>query len=236
MDAWSFLSEKVLHGNPSGIDNAVSVRGGAVAFTRAVNGKEGGLEGMNSFGSIRLLLTNTRVPRDTKSLVAGVAAKKAAEPHIVNPVLDRIQGISDEARGLLDGSAPTARDVLISRLGDLMRENHVHLRTLGVSHPSLEAVVSTTAAAPFGLTTKLTGAGGGGCAVTLIPDDFASEKLDKLLDELKSLGAEPHLTSLGGPGLGVFRGSPADPASSLRSAGSAGLEKWSLGLDGKWEH
>ena len=47
IDGWAFLSEKVLHGSPSGIDNAVSVRGGAVAFTRAVGGRTGGLEGMH---------------------------------------------------------------------------------------------------------------------------------------------------------------------------------------------
>jgi mevalonate kinase len=47
VDGWAFLAEKVLHGNPSGIDNAVSVRGGAVAFTRSVGGKQGGLEGLH---------------------------------------------------------------------------------------------------------------------------------------------------------------------------------------------
>jgi mevalonate kinase len=50
-----------------------------------------------------------------------------------------------------------------------MAENHKYLVTLGVSHPSLETVKEKTAI-PHGLTTKLTGAGGGGCAVTLIPD------------------------------------------------------------------
>lgn len=47
VDGWAFLAEKVLHGNPSGIDNAVSVRGGAVAFTRSFGGKSGGLEALN---------------------------------------------------------------------------------------------------------------------------------------------------------------------------------------------
>lgn len=46
VDGWAFLAEKVLHGNPSGIDNAVSVRGGAVAFTRSIGGKTGGLESL----------------------------------------------------------------------------------------------------------------------------------------------------------------------------------------------
>jgi mevalonate kinase len=52
----------------------------------------------------------------------------------------------------------------------MMRENHGHLVDLGVSHPALEMIVAATAAEPYGLSTKLTGAGGGGCAVTLIPD------------------------------------------------------------------
>ena len=47
VDGWAFLSEKVLHGNPSGIDNAVSVRGGAVAFTRSFGGRQGELQGLH---------------------------------------------------------------------------------------------------------------------------------------------------------------------------------------------
>ena len=39
---------------------------------------------------------------------------------------------------------------------------------MGVSHPALEAIRSKTGT--YNLQTKLTGAGGGGCAVTLVPD------------------------------------------------------------------
>jgi mevalonate kinase len=52
----------------------------------------------------------------------------------------------------------------------LIDENHAHLASLGVSHPSLEAIRAQTSAQPYELSTKLTGAGGGGCAVTLLPD------------------------------------------------------------------
>ena len=52
----------------------------------------------------------------------------------------------------------------------LIDRNHACLVALGVSHPSLETIKDTTARSPYGLHTKLTGAGGGGCAVTLIPD------------------------------------------------------------------
>ena len=78
------------------MDNTVSVHGGAIEFTKAVKGRDGGMEGLHglapfslaalmliadiclphSFKSIRFLLTDTKVPRDTKTLVAGVARRK----------------------------------------------------------------------------------------------------------------------------------------------------------------
>lgn len=149
-------------------------------------------------------MTNSKVPRDTKSLVAGVGQKKidvssapclsespislsllTQEPGLVNEILEAIQSISDEARrALADAEMP--REDLLSVLSasdpflrtnrsndalsqDLIHENHRHLVSLGVSHPALEIIRSKTAS-PYGLSTKLTGAGGGGCAVTLVPD------------------------------------------------------------------
>lgn len=62
------------------------------------------------------------------------------------------------------------RSTQIAMLESLIDENHRHLVTLGVGHPALESVKAKAGQAPWGLHTKLTGAGGGGCAVTIIPD------------------------------------------------------------------
>ena len=83
VNRWAFVSEKVLHGTPSGVDNSVSVFGGALAYTKSgFPGKKGGMEPIQGFKSLKFLLTDSKVPRDTKALVAGVAARKAKVPHV----------------------------------------------------------------------------------------------------------------------------------------------------------
>ncbi|KAG2017833.1 cystathionine beta-lyase [Coprinopsis cinerea AmutBmut pab1-1] len=202
VNRWAFVAEKILHGNPSGVDNSVAVFGGALAYTRPGFGKKGGMEQIQGFKSLKFLLTNSQVPRDTKKLVAGVGEKKENEPELVNGILAAIQSISDEARRAL-ADPELSRDALLSALQELIKENHDHLVTLGVSHPSLEKIREKTSE-PYGLKTKLTGAGGGGCAVTLIPDDFKEEVLNGLIDELIREGFHPYLTSVGGSGLGIL--------------------------------
>jgi len=104
----------------------------------------------------------------------------------------------------------------------LIDENHTHLVSLGVSHPSLEAIKAKTARSPYELHTKLTGAGGGGCAVTLVPDGedigplkmgstldfrhaaFEENTLQDLIADLIHDNFEPYYTSVGGSGLGVL--------------------------------
>jgi mevalonate kinase len=133
-----------------------------------------------------------------------VASKMQADPADGKRVMTAIQDIADRATGLLT-STDLPRKQLISGLSvslrrthqttllvkfslclfqSLIDENHDHLSHLGVSHPALELIRARTGASPHNLSTKLTGAGGGGCAVTLIPDgkpDLSSSKHVRLL-------------------------------------------------------
>lgn len=86
--------------------------------------------------------------------------------------MSRIQQISDDAFAALSADPPLPRPELSSILGRSIEENHGHLVILGVSHHRLERIreVVNQFGGADGLKTKLTGAGGGGCAVTLVPD------------------------------------------------------------------
>ncbi|XP_020863711.1 mevalonate kinase isoform X3 [Phascolarctos cinereus] len=73
INRWAFLGEKVIHGNPSGVDNSISTWGGALRF------QAGNILSLQRIPVLRILLTNTKVPRSTKALVAGVKDKLVKE-------------------------------------------------------------------------------------------------------------------------------------------------------------
>lgn len=121
------------------------------------------------------MLTDTRIPRDTKTLVAGVARRREEDPDTINGLLQEIQHVSDQAVIALDSDNLSRREQ-IGRLESLVDRNHELLNMLGVGHSALEAIKVKAAQAPYGLHSKLTGAGGGGCAVTVVPDGMSPSK------------------------------------------------------------
>ena len=90
--------------------------------------------------------------------------------------------------------------------------NHGFLVSLGVSHPRLERIRELVDYANIGWT-KLTGAGGGGCAMTVFRPDIEYETIQELERQFTAEGFEKYETILGADGVGVlwpavFRNSP----------------------------
>ncbi|CAN7984848.1 unnamed protein product, partial [Ixodes hexagonus] len=157
--SWAFQAECILHGRPSGIDNTVCTYGGAVLF-------KGGtvVETLKSIPSYKVVLINTEVPRNTKSLVASVRARHDQYPDVLKPVLESIEAISEACWELLKHPEPPTEEIF-NQAAELVRMNQCLLNCLGVGHCSLDRV--TALAASQGFSVKLTGAGGGGCALLL---------------------------------------------------------------------
>lgn len=91
----------------------------------------------------------------------------------------------------------------MSRIGQLMAVNHGLLCSLGVSHPRLERVRELVDHEGIGWT-KLTGAGGGGCSITLIKPSTPKARVLKLEQQLAKEGYQQFVTTLGGDGVGVL--------------------------------
>ncbi|KAE8634265.1 hypothetical protein XENTR_v10002246 [Xenopus tropicalis] len=195
INQWAFQGEKVIHGNPSGVDNAVGTWGGALQY------QSGRITPIERVPMLHILLTNTKVPRSTKVLVAGVKEKLLKFPDIIEPVLSSIHAISQECQRVLKEMTAGLSMDHYSVLEELIDINQHHLNVIGVGHPSLNTICRVTA--ERGLHSKLTGAGGGGCAVTLLRPDTDHTVVEAVKQELTDCGFQCWETSIGALGVSV---------------------------------
>ena len=97
---YAYQAERMNHGTPSGLDNTVSCYGGIIYFTK--NEKDGSFtkeqilddSTSQTAPSLRVLLTNTGVPRSTKKMVQNFKTFKQNFPHVANGILDSCGAIS----------------------------------------------------------------------------------------------------------------------------------------------
>ncbi|XP_035513598.1 mevalonate kinase [Morone saxatilis] len=194
INSWAFQGEMIIHGNPSGVDNAVGTWGGMLRFLA------GKIIPLSRVPLLRILLTNTKVPRSTKVLVARVKDKINKFPSIMAPVLDSIDAISCTCEKVL--SEMTSEPITgehYNILEELFDINQHHLNVIGVGHPALDTLCRVTLAK--GLHSKLTGAGGGGCGITLLRPETDSSVVQTTVQDLRDCGFDCWETSIGGPGV-----------------------------------
>lgn len=187
----TYEGERVLHGNPSGIDNSIAIYGGALSFVRG--------EGIKHIQMpvLPLVLTDTGVPRSTQELVSGVGKRKGEFPAIMNHVLNGMGEVSKKCIELFNDEK-LSTEALMEALNVLIDVNQGLLECCGVSHHSIRKVKSV--AQEFGYHTKLTGAGGGGCTFTLVQNDTNKKALEK---GIADLGMRYFEVSIGGVGLDI---------------------------------
>uniref|UniRef100_A0AAA9TN18 mevalonate kinase n=2 Tax=Bos TaxID=9903 RepID=A0AAA9TN18_BOVIN len=202
INKWAFQGERVIHGNPSGVDNAVSTWGGALRY------QQGKISSLKRPPVLKILLINTKVPRSTKVLVANVRSRLLKFPEIVAPLLTSIDAISLECERVLGemAAAPTPEHYLT--LEELIDMNQHHLNALGVGHASLDQLCQVTTA--HGLHSKLTGAGGGGCGITLLRPDVERPAVEATKRALSGCGFDCWETSVGAPGVSVHTAASLD--------------------------
>ena len=166
--------ERVFHGNPSGIDGAVAAMGGCVLFKRGV-----GITRVELGVPLRLCVGHSGQASSTKSMVEAVARLRERRPEIAQKTFDAIDTLVRNAKLALAAGDITA-------VGQLLDLNQMLLSGLFVSTPEIEQMCGAARAAGA-LGAKLTGAGGGGCVVALVP---SSEVEARVLEAWKRDGFE----------------------------------------------
>ena len=161
--AMAIESERIIHRNSSGADCYVSAFGGLIDYSRAKFKK------VQAKGPLGLVIASTGVRHSTGDLVAGVKKFKDRNESLFEDMAVRAAAICTQAQ---DAMASGKRD----RVGELMNENQVILRQLGVSHYKVDDLIDTCARAGA-LGSKITGAGGGGAVIALAGSRQDSAKI-----------------------------------------------------------
>ncbi|KAG9244078.1 ribosomal protein S5 domain 2-type protein [Calycina marina] len=245
INRWAFVGEMCIHGNPSGVDNTVATQGKGVVFQRPDYGKPPNVKPLWNFPELPLLVINTNQPKSTAFEVAKVAALKKTCPAITDAILTAIDKVSEGAAELISRENFNHEEVeSLEDLGKLMTMNHGLLVALGVSHPRIERVRELVDYEEIGWT-KITGAGGGGCVITLLKPDVPAEKMKRLDEVLARENYSNYKTTLGCDGVGVLMpavlkngmsdndgGDEIDQDKFLNADGMAGVEEL-VGVNGE---
>ncbi|KAF2241428.1 mevalonate kinase [Trematosphaeria pertusa] len=206
INSWAYAGELCIHGDPSGVDNTVSCRGKAVLFRKNAD-RPSSITPLDYFPTLRLLLINTKQARTTAEQVKKVQQLKEANQAVIGPILDAIGQVAEEALQFLSSATTHLDDseegrAAIRNLGRLFLYNHGLLVSLGASHPCLDRVWQLADTAQIGWT-KLTGAGGGGCAIVLPRPDVSEDAVREFEREITKEGFKKHEAVLGAAGVGV---------------------------------
>ncbi len=161
-------AERLIHKSSSGGDCYVSTFGGLIYYVR--NGKN---RKIKTRKSVSLILVNTGIKHSTKTLVSLVENFRNQNTSLFDDLANSATHICDQAALALTEDNPV-------KLGRLMSRNHRLLEALGVSTVETDNLVRYCLdSGAYGA--KLTGAGGGGSVIALVPDEYKTELEYKLL-------------------------------------------------------
>jgi mevalonate kinase len=195
LNRYAFSTEVLLHGTPSGVDNTISTFGGTILFTKLPNPNSHRIQG--ELKAFHFLLVNTRVSRSTKEQVKKLRIFYESNQDVAEKLIEEVNQISHTFMTLCE-----SKELTEEILAQMILRNEQILEQLGVGHEKIDQVVHITKS--YGVTTKLTGAGGGGCTISLLPTSISESKITEMIQELEIAGFECFRSSLGGKGCNIL--------------------------------
>lgn len=181
----AFQMEKIIHGTPSGIDNTVCTHGNLIFY------KKGEFSSLSFPNYLQILVSYTNIAHDTKRAIEAVRAFKNEKPDLSEKIFKEMGKIAETAeKQLLNGN--------LREIGNLMNENQKYLVELGVSNDTISEIVKIALRnGAYG--SKLTGAGLGGCVISL----GTKKELKKISRVLKERGFESFLINVDREGVKI---------------------------------
>jgi mevalonate kinase len=160
-------AEKIIHKNPSGADCYISTFGGLIYYIKKRQNRK-----IRSKRDLSLVVMNTGIKHSTKTQISLVKDFRIQHRLLFNSLSNHVTRICNEAVSAIGLGDKR-------RLGDLMNENHSLLKELGISNDEVNDLVKLCLD-NGALGAKLTGAGGGGSIIALIPDKHQADFVTKM--------------------------------------------------------
>jgi len=154
----AFQTEKLIHGNPSGIDNTVIVYEQPLLFRKAQP-----IEFIQPGSEMHFLIADSGIKKATAETVAYLAQQREHDPERVDAAIHKIGKIVLEGKRAFETGDMTS-------LGAAMNNNQALLADLNLSCPELDSLI-TAALQAGALGAKLTGGGKGGNMLALVTPD-----------------------------------------------------------------
>lgn len=89
---WAYCAERIIHGAPSGVDNTICTYGALVEFRKASGAKQ-----LDIPLKFKVLLVNTKVPRNTVAMVRRVVTVREKYGGVIDAVLEALDAVALEA-------------------------------------------------------------------------------------------------------------------------------------------
>ena len=155
----SIEAEKTIFPDTSGADCTVCTYGGMIEYPS--------IEKIDNTFDLNLLIANSMIPHNTKNSVEKVNKFKENDE-------ERFSQLCDLETKLIDEVITAMKNNDATTFGLKMSENQKYLEEIQISNDTLRDMISSLKEISLG--TKITGAGDGGCIITLVKD----ENMDKV--------------------------------------------------------
>jgi len=163
----SIEAEKTIFPDTSGADCTVCTYGGMIEYPS--------IEKIDNTFELNLLIANSMIPHNTKNSVEKVNKFKENDE-------ERFSQLCDLETKLIDEVVTAMKNNDATTFGLKMSENQKYLEEIQVSNDTIDGMISSLNEISLG--SKITGAGDGGCIITLVKDENVS-KVSALLPKDK---------------------------------------------------
>jgi mevalonate kinase len=159
-------AERTIFEQSSGADSSVSTFGGLVSYDL-----KNGFKNIPSRNDLSFIISNSAQIHNTQDVVRQVRNFKEKNEDIFRKLYEQEIDIVNNATVALQEND-------LNELGSLMLKNQELLKQIGISTEKIDLLVKEAKKTSYGA--KITGAGGGGCIISLVDDSNRENTLDNL--------------------------------------------------------